>query len=65
LVAVRVFLSSLAEGANGVSNAVGVGPGNTRSGVSDAVFFSFVPKTNSSIALPNGLHFLVLMTALL
>jgi hypothetical protein len=44
---------------------VGVGAGNTRSGVSDAVFFSFVPKTNSWIALPNGLRFLVLMTALL
>jgi hypothetical protein len=47
MVAVRVFLSSLVEGANGVSDAVGVGAGNTRCGVSDAVFFSFVPNNTS------------------
>ena len=47
-----------------VSDAVGVGAGNTTNGgVGDAA--SFVPKTNSSIALPSGLRFLVLMTALL
>jgi hypothetical protein len=37
---------------SGVSDAVGVGAGNTTSGgvSSDAPSFSFVPKTNSSIA---------------
>ncbi len=36
---------------SGVSDAVGVGAGNTTSGVGgDAVSFSFVAKTNSSIA---------------
>ena len=50
--------------ANGISgDAVGVGAGGTTSGgVGDAV--SFVPKTNSSIALPSGLRFLVLISAL-
>ena len=44
---------------SGVSEAVRVGPGNTTSGVgSNAASFSFVPKTNSSIALPSGLRFL-------
>ncbi len=51
--------------ANGVSDAVGVGAGNTTSGVGgDAASFSFVPKTNSSIALSSGLRFLVLMSTL-
>ena len=36
---------------SGVSDAVGVGADDTTSGVgSDAASFSFVPKTNSSIA---------------
>jgi hypothetical protein len=49
--------------ASGVSDAVGVGAGDTKSGVGgDAV--SFVPKTNSSIALPSGLRFFVLISAL-
>jgi hypothetical protein len=40
---------------SGVSDAVGVGADDTTSGVgSDAASFSFVPKTNSSIALPSG-----------
>ena len=47
---------------SGVSDAVGVAAGDTNSGGGAA---SFVPKTNSSIALPSGLRFLVLMTALL
>ena len=48
---------------SGVSDAVGVGAGNTTSGVGgDAA--SCVPKTNSSIALPSGLRFLVLISTL-
>jgi hypothetical protein len=51
--------------ANGVSDTVGVGAGDTTSGAgSDAASFSFVPKTNSSIALPSGLRFLVLISTL-
>lgn len=50
--------------ANGVSDAVGVGAGNTRNGGVGAGKASFVPKTNSSIALPSGLRFLVLMSTL-
>jgi hypothetical protein len=50
---------------SGVSDAVGVGAGDTTSGgVGDAASFSFVPKTNSSIALPSGLRFLVLISTL-
>jgi hypothetical protein len=50
---------------SGVSDAVGVGAGDTTNGVgSDAASFSFVPKTNSSIALPSGLRFLVLISTL-
>ncbi len=64
MVAVRVFLSSLVEGANGVSDAVGVGAGNTTNGGVGAGKASFVPKTNSSITLPSGLRFLVLMSTL-
>jgi hypothetical protein len=49
--------------ASGVSDAVGVGADDTSSGgVGDAA--SFVPKTNSSIALPSGLRFLVLISTL-
>ncbi|MEG4396631.1 hypothetical protein [Microcoleus sp. BROC3] len=48
---------------SGVSDAVGVAAGDTTSGgVGDAA--SFVPKTNSSIALPSGLRFLVLISTL-
>ena len=51
--------------ANGVSDAVGVGAGDTTSsGGVGAGTASFVPKTNSSIALPSGLRFLVLMSTL-
>lgn len=48
-----------------ISDAVGVGAGDTTSssGVG-AGTASFVPKTNSSIALPSGLCFLVLMLRL-
>ena len=49
---------------SGVRDAVGVGAGDTISGgIGDAA--SFVPKTNSSIALPSGLRFLVLISTLL
>jgi len=51
--------------ASGVSDTVGFGAGDTTSGVgSDAASFSFIPKTNSSIALPSGLRFLVLISTL-
>jgi hypothetical protein len=41
------------------------GADDTTSGVGGgAASFSFVPKTNSSIALPSGLRFLVLISAL-
>jgi hypothetical protein len=43
--------------ANGVSDAVGVGAGNTTNGGVGAGKASFVPKTNSSIALPRYLRF--------
>jgi hypothetical protein len=50
--------------ASGVSDAVGIGADDTISGgVGDAA--SFVPKTNSSIALPSGLRFLVLIISTL
>jgi hypothetical protein len=50
---------------SGVSDAVGVGAGDiTNGGAGDAASFSFVPKTNSSIALPSGLRFLLLMSTL-
>ena len=47
----------------GVSDAVGVGADDTTNGGvgSEAASFFFVPKTNSSIALPSGLRFLVLI----
>ena len=46
-----------------ISDAVGVGAGDTTSGVGgDAA--SFVPKTNFSIALPSGLRFLLLISTL-
>lgn len=49
--------------ASDVSDAVGVGADDTSSGgVGDAA--SFVPKTNSSIALPSGLRFLVFISTL-
>jgi len=48
---------------SGVSDAAGVGAGDTTSGVGgDAA--SFVPKTNSSIALPSGLRFKAFMLTL-
>ena len=50
MVAVRAFLPSLVEGANGVSDAVGVGAGNTTNGGVGVGKASFVPKTNSLIA---------------
>jgi hypothetical protein len=43
--------------ANGVSDAVGVGAGNTTNGGVGAGKASFVPKTNSSIALLRYLRF--------
>jgi hypothetical protein len=47
---------------DGVSDAVGVGAGDTTSsGGVGAGTASFVPKTSSSIAPPSGLRFLVLM----
>ena len=52
--------------ANAVSDAAGVGAGNkTNGGVgSDVASFSFVPKTNSSLALPSGLRSSVLRSTL-
>ena len=58
--------------ANGVMGVGGIsaswdacGADDTASGVGGgAASFSFVPKTNSSIALPSGLRFLVLISAL-
>jgi hypothetical protein len=47
-----------------ISDAVGVGAGNTTNGRVGAGKASCVPKTNSSIALPSGLRFLVLMSTL-
>jgi hypothetical protein len=50
---------------SGVSDAVGVGAGDiTNGGAGGAASFSFVPKTNSSIALPSGLRFLLLISTL-
>ena len=43
--------------ANGISDAVGGGAGNTTNGGVGAGKASFVPKTNSSIALPRYLRF--------
>jgi hypothetical protein len=43
---------------------VGVGAGDITNGGVGAGKASFVPKTNSSIALPSGLRFLVLMSTL-
>ncbi len=40
-----------------ISDAVGVGAGNTTNGGVGAGKASFVPKTNSSIALPRYLRF--------
>jgi len=47
-----------------ISDAVGVGGGDTSSVALGAGTASFVPKTNSSIALPSGLRFLVLILRL-
>jgi hypothetical protein len=49
---------------SGVSDAVAVDAGNTTNGGVGAGKASFVPKTNSSITLPSGLRFLVLMSTL-
>ena len=49
---------------SGVSDAAGVGAGGTTSGGVGSDAASFVPKTNSSIALPSGLRFLVLISTL-
>jgi len=46
------------------SGVAGLGPGDTTNGGVGGDAASFVPKTNSSIALPNGLRFLVLISAL-
>jgi hypothetical protein len=62
----------LVTGSNAASGFMGVGgisasldacgAGDTTSGVGGAA--SFVPNTNSSIALPSGLRFLVLISTL-
>jgi hypothetical protein len=62
-----VSVGNKANGVGGVyviNEAVGVGAGNTSSVAVGAGKASFVPKTNSSIALPSGLRFLVLMSTL-
>lgn len=51
-------------GVSVISDAVGMGAGDTSSVAVGAGTASFVPKTNSSIALPSGLRFLVLMLRL-
>jgi hypothetical protein len=51
-------------GVSVISDAVGVGAGDTSSVAVGAGKASFVPKTNSSIALPSGLRFLVLVLRL-
>ena len=51
-------------GVSVISDAVGVGAGDTSCVAVGAGRDSFVPKTNSSIALPSGLRFLVLMLRL-
>ena len=53
-------------GVSVMSDAVGVGAGDAASGAvgGNAASFSFVPKTNSSIGLPSGLRFLVLISTL-
>ena len=47
-----------------ISDAVGVGAGDTSCVAVGAGRDSFVPKTNSSIALPSGLRFSVLVSTL-
>lgn len=47
-------------GVSVISDTVGVGADHTSSVAVGAGTASFVPKTNSSIALPSGLRFLVL-----
>jgi hypothetical protein len=60
-----VSLGNKANGVSGVggvsviSDAMGMGAGDTSSVLVGADTASFVPKTNSSIALPSGLRFLV------
>ena len=49
---------------NGVSDAASVGAGDASSVAVGTGKASFVPKTNSSIALPSGLRFSVLASAL-
>jgi hypothetical protein len=46
-------------GVSVIGDAVGMGAGDTSSVAVGAGTASFVPKTNSSIALPSGLRFLV------
>jgi hypothetical protein len=50
--------------ANSVSDAVGVGAGNKTNGGVGVGKASFVAKANSSIALPSGLRFWVLVSTL-
>lgn len=65
-----VYVGNAASGIGGVgavsviNDAVGMGAGDTYCVAVDAGRDSFVPKTNSFIALPSGLHFLVLMLRL-
>jgi len=65
-----VSVGNAASGIGGVgavsviNDAVGMGAGDTRCVAVGAGRDPFVPKTNSSIALPSGLHFLVLMLRL-
>jgi hypothetical protein len=64
-----VAVGNKANGVGGVggasgADAVSVGAGNASSGAVGAGKTSFVPKTNSSIALPSGLCFLVFLSTL-
>jgi hypothetical protein len=62
-----VSAGNAASGIGGVSVmsvAVGVGASDAASGSGGTGKASFVPKTNSSIALPSGLRFSVLASAL-
>ncbi len=65
-----VSVGNAASGIGGVgavsviNDAVGMGASDTRCVAVGAGRDPFVPKTNSSIALPSGLHFLVLMLRL-
>ena len=47
-----------------IGDAVGVGTGGSASGTGGGNAASWVPETNSSIALPSGLLFLLLLLTL-